>query len=585
MAEFTPSPLRMSSETRPFLYNLLDNVIGVDDEYETMGEKAKAAIRKAPYSFRNSASIQGILKSLYEGGSESIRDFTGDVKDEGIITALTNIPMDMSKGIVEGISQLKGGIEGFKDQGMSEGEARDAQLRAAIAASGALEVLPMVKAASIPVASVASSVALGRADQVAATIFDRAMDARQSAEAAEFGVLNGGEIPVSNRAGFVTPNRSREGTMDNDSQFGVLTDEASDNVLRAEADLSLGVSPEVIAEQYGLRFIDTRDAAGNLKERRFGYVSSPESIRITIPDPKDAVLGMHKLSSIVSLDDSVTKRFLSMHRPDALDKVTVEFKDLGDTNYGGYYDSSNNSIVVDGSLSKSQQKDVIRHEMEHMFLDQGGVGEDVFGSNPEVMFDYKVGALNSIEGMIEFHKKRISEGRGGDNDTAAIADLEAERDALKKKTSFEMYMDNPGEYQARIAQEMGGVYGAKRITPKQRLNPKINRDAKGQGLLERGVSVGLGALLPESRFVELARKYPAVRRMIDERGLDTYAFEKHGRVPMGPEDTRVYSFKVPVTKQQDALIQRRNDLTDAIPFADGGRVSRFTGLGSMGYML
>ena len=54
--------------------------------------------------------------------------------------------------------------------------------------------------------------------------------------------------------------------------------------LRAEADLSLGVSPEVIAEQYGLRFIDTRDAAGNLKERRFGYVSSPESIRITIPD-------------------------------------------------------------------------------------------------------------------------------------------------------------------------------------------------------------------------------------------------------------------------------------------------------------
>ena len=87
---------------------------------------------------------------------------------------------------------------------------------------------------------------------------------------------------------------------------------------------------------------------------------------------------MHKLSSIVSLDDSVTKRFLSMHRPDALDKVTVMFKDLGDTNYGGYYDSSRNSIVVDGSLSKSQQKDVIRHEMEHMFLDQGGCWQRYF---------------------------------------------------------------------------------------------------------------------------------------------------------------------------------------------------------------
>ena len=585
MAEFTPSPLRMSSETRPFLYNLLDNVIGVDDDYETMGEQAKAAIRKDPYSFRNSASIQGILKSLYEGGIESIRDFKGDVKDEGIVTALTNIPLDMSKGIVGGISQLKGGIEGFKDQGMTEGAARDAQLRAAIAASGALEVLPIIKAASIPVAATAASVALERADKGAATIFDKVMDAKQYAEASEFGALSRGEDLSSNRGGFATPHRGREGTFDDDQQFGVLTDAASDNVLRAEADLSLGVSPEVIAEQYGLRFIDTRDASGNLKERRFGYVSSPESIRITIPDPKDAVLGMHKLSSIVSLDDSVTKRFLSMHRPDALDKVTVMFKDLGDTNYGGYYDSDRNSIVVDGSLSKSQQKDVIRHEMEHMFLDQGGVGEDIYGSNPEVMFDFKVGRLNSIEGKIAFHKKRLSEGRGGDNDTASIADLEAERDALKKKTSFEMYMDNPGEYQARIAQEMGGIYGAKRITPKQRLNPQINRDAKGQGLLERGVSVGLGALLPESRFVELARKYPAVRRMIDERELDTYAFEKHGRVPMGPEDTRVY--QVPVTAQQDALIQNRNDLTDAIPFADGGRVdvSRFTGLGSMGYMI
>ena len=51
-----------------------------------------------------------------------------------------------------------------------------------------------------------------------------------------------------------------------------------------------------------------------------------------------------------------------------------------------------------------------------------------------------VGRLNSIEGKIAFHKKRLSEGRGGDrSDTASIADLEAERDALKKKTSFEMY--------------------------------------------------------------------------------------------------------------------------------------------------
>ena len=566
MAEFTPSPLRMSSETRPFLYNLLDNVIGVDDDYRTIGEEAGSKLREDPL---------GVLKSLYEGGRQSIRDFRGDVKDEGIVTALTDIPLEMSKGMMSSVSRLKGGIEGYKASGLDEGEARDAQLGDVLTASGIAELLPIGKVASIPAAATLGTAALKKADQGAATIFDKVTDAKQYAEASEFGALNRGEIPSSNLGLFATPHRSREGTFDNDSQFGVLTSRGDQQVADAEAALASGSSREFIAENYGIRFIDIRDPSGTLKDRRAGLVSDSSSIKFSFPDKLE---GSHRLGDIVSLGPSTSKDFISNYRPDALNNISVEFRDLTDKGYAGYYDSDADLIVVNSKAPLSQQKKTIRHEMEHLFLDQGGVEDDVLGASSQAMFDFKVGRLNSIERKIAFHEERLSEGRGGDVDTASIADLKEERGELLKRTSFEMYTDNPGEHQARVAE--GDLIGAKRITPKQRLNPHINKRARGQGLLERGVEAGLGALLPESRFVELARKYPAIRELAYSGRLDPSAFEKHERVPMSADDTRVFSTDYPVTTRIDALLK-------GIPFADGGRVdvSRFTGLGSMGYMI
>ena len=567
MAEFTPSPLRMSPETRPFLYNLLDNVIGVDDDYRTLGEEAGAKLREDPL---------GVLKSLYEGGKESFRDFKGDVKDEGIVTALTNIPLDMSKGMISSGSRLKGGIEGYKSSGLTEGEARDAQLGDVLTVSGLAELLPIGKAASIPVTATLGTAALTKADRGAATIFDKAMDARQTAEAAEFGVLNSGEIPASKLGLFATPNRSREGTFDDDKQFGVLAPRGIQMLADAEAALASGSSREFIAENYGIRFIDIRDPSGTLKDRRAGMVADPSSIKFSLPNKLE---GSHRLSDIVSLGPSPSKDFISNYRPDALDNINVEFRDLTDKEYAGYYDSDDDLIVVNSKAPLSDQKKTILHEMEHMLLDQAGLEDSVVGASSQAMFDFKVGRLNSIEDEISFHEFELSEGRGGDIDRASIEDLKEERDALLKRTSLEMYTDNPGEYQARVAE--GKLIGAKRISPKQRFNPKINERARGQGLLERGVEAGLGALLPESRFVELARKYPAIRELSYSGRLDPSAFESHTTVPMSAEDTRVFSTSYPVTNRVDALA------TAAIPFKDGGRVdvSRFTGLGSMGYML
>ena len=567
MAEFTPSPLRMSPETRPFLYNLLDNVIGVDDDYRTLGEEAGAKLREDPL---------GVLKSLYEGGKESFRDFKGDVKDEGIVTALTNIPLDMSKGMISSGSRLKGGIEGYKSSGLTEGEARDAQLGDVLTVSGIAELLPIGKAASIPAAATLGTAALTKADRGAATIFDKAMDARQTAEAAEFGVLNSGEIPASKLGLFATPNRSREGTFDDDKQFGVLAPRGIQMLADAEAALASGSSREFIAENYGIRFIDIRDPSGTLKDRRAGMVADPSSIKFSLPNKLE---GSHRLSDIVSLGPSPSKDFISNYRPDALDNINVEFRDLADKKYAGYYDSDDDLIVINSKAPLSDQKRTILHEMEHMLLDQAGLEDSVVGASSQAMFDFKVGRLNSIEDEISFHEFELSEGRGGDIDRASIEDLKEERDVLLGKTALEMYTDNPGEYQARVAE--GKLIGAKRISPKQRFNPKINERARGQGLLERGVEAGLGALLPESRFVELARKYPAIRELAYSGRLDPSAFEKHTGVPMSADDTRVFSTSYPVTNRVDALA------TAAIPFKDGGRVdvSRFTGLGSMGYML
>ena len=561
MAEFTPSPLRMSSETRPFLYNLLDNVIGVDDDYRTIGEEAGAKLREDPL---------GVLKSLYEGGRQSIRDFRGDVKDEGIVTALTDIPLEMSKGMMSSVSRLKGGIEGYKASGLDEGEARDAQLGDVLTASGIAELLPIGKVASVPL----SVAALRQVDKGAGSVFDKVTDAKQRAAAEEFGALDM-DMPASRLGLFTTPNRSREGTMDDDPQFGVLASGGVRDLSDAESALASGASREFIAENYGIRFIDIRDPSGTLKDRRAGFVSDPNSIKFSFPDKLE---GSHKLGDLVSLGLSASERFISNYRPDALDNISVEFRDLTDKGYAGYYDSDADLIVVNSMAPLSEQKKTIRHEMEHMLLDQGGLEDDVLGASPEGMFDFKVGRLNSIEGKIAFHEKRLSDGRGGDVDTASIEDLKEERGELLKRTSFEMYTDNPGEHQARVAE--GDLIGAKRITPKQRFNPHINKRAKGQGLLERGVEAGLGALLPESRFVELARKYPAIRELAYSGRLDPSAFEKHARVSMSADDTRVFSPQYPVTTREDSL------LTPSIPFANGGSVaSRLTGLGSMGYMI
>jgi len=561
MAEFTPSPLRMSSETRPFLYNLLDNVIGVDDDYRTIGEEAGSKLREDPL---------GVLKSLYEGGRQSIRDFRGDVKDEGIVTALTDIPLEMSKGMMSSVSRLKGGIEGYKASGLDEGEARDAQLGDVLTASGIAELLPIGKVASVPL----SVAALRQVDKGAGSVFDKVTDAKQRAAAEEFGALDM-DMPASRLGLFTTPNRSREGTMDDDPQFGVLASGGVRDLSDAESALASGASREFIAENYGIRFIDIRDPSGTLKDRRAGFVSDPNSIKFSFPDKLE---GSHKLGDLVSLGLSASERFISNYRPDALDNISVEFRDLTDKGYAGYYDSDADLIVVNSMAPLSEQKKTIRHEMEHMLLDQGGLEDDVLGASPEGMFDFKVGRLNSIEGKIAFHEKRLSDGRGGNVDTASIEDLKEERDALLNRTSFEMYMGNPGEHQARISE--GDLTGAKRIPPTQQFNTQINRQAKGSGLLERGVEAGLGALLPESRFVELARKYPAVRKLAYSGRLDPSAFEKHARVSMSADDTRVFSPQYPVTTREDSL------LTPSIPFANGGSVaSRFTGLGSMGYMI
>jgi hypothetical protein len=113
------------AEDRSIPYALLDNIIGFDDDYESLGERAGAALRDDP---------MGVARTVGGALYDSARDFGGRfVRDPaGTVVDTAN---ELGLGYVEAGQRLAGGISAYTDQGMSVEEARDAQLMDALTVS------------------------------------------------------------------------------------------------------------------------------------------------------------------------------------------------------------------------------------------------------------------------------------------------------------------------------------------------------------------------------------------------------------------------------------------------------------------
>ena len=113
------------AEDRSIPYALLDNIIGFDDDYESLGERAGAALRDDPMGVAR--TVGGALyDSARDFGSRFVRNPAG---------AVTDTANELGLGYVEAGQRLAGGIGAYTDQGMSVEEARDAQLMDALTVS------------------------------------------------------------------------------------------------------------------------------------------------------------------------------------------------------------------------------------------------------------------------------------------------------------------------------------------------------------------------------------------------------------------------------------------------------------------
>ena len=113
-------------------YAVLDNIIGFDDDHLTPGEKLGKAVGEDPF---------GVATTVVKGVGKVAKSAFDRVLEEGPLDALTGSLSDYSKDLVGAGTRLKSGTQGYIDSGMTQAEARDAQISDALRLS---EIIPLV---------------------------------------------------------------------------------------------------------------------------------------------------------------------------------------------------------------------------------------------------------------------------------------------------------------------------------------------------------------------------------------------------------------------------------------------------------
>jgi hypothetical protein len=113
-------------------YAVLDNIIGFDDDHLTPGEKLGKAVGEDPF---------GVATTVVKGVGKVAKSAFDKVLEEGPLDALTGSLSDYSKDLVGAGTRLKSGTQGYIDSGMTQAEARDAQISDALRLS---EIIPLV---------------------------------------------------------------------------------------------------------------------------------------------------------------------------------------------------------------------------------------------------------------------------------------------------------------------------------------------------------------------------------------------------------------------------------------------------------
>jgi len=435
--------------------------------------------------------------------------------------------------------------------------------------------------------------------------------------------------------GFFPRALATEGSTDvlsTNSVFG-LSEADANRVLAAERLRNEGASAAEIFDETGLEFYPIRDAGGNLVQEfavsRLSKFGPPDERGVGTLTPKlnfdmgrlEEIFANGKatnldLSDIISTDDPATLKALEGYRLD----FSVEPKE----DFGGYHRKEDKTINVNlgkkPSLARIQS--VLNHEVEHAvgrflfddvaktgtryidasYFQPGSTGRSKIrdysvaaGANPKSLYDYKRERIADLRAKIANYENKLSTAtppnevdpfrdvQGGFRTQEYLDDAREELAALLSMTSNQAYRSNVGEISASSTQPEGpqqvvSLTGLETLNPYLRNNRNVPFSAIPDAVLSK--------LLPENRVMAIenrlygsqasgagAQENPLLQKLSPEVAGRSQLF-----VPTSFEDAR--ELRIPVQVRQNA------DLDD-IPFRDGGMVrdTRFTGLGSMGYML
>jgi hypothetical protein len=368
---------------------LLDNIIGLDNDYLSAGEQLGQAFNEDEIGFLKNAAI-----GAYEGAKDVVADPIGAGEELlfGIYDSVENLATEDLDARLKRMYGI-GYDQASEDQVTS---ARESVFGDALKAS---ELIPGA--------------------YVAKRLVDTELiDPMQRRQAGSFfNEVTNLEFDPKNAANsrFYYPSYQElaEGTRTQEPAFMDYATRATE----AEKLLGEGVSPEVVMNTTGVMPVPLRTTTG-----------FDAGFRLVMPTDDSGIAGL---------------RTKSPYRISTREDLPLSEGTLG--SFGPDYSTGARArdyvIALDPNLSPEEKASVYRHERTHGDLTEAEIGWNETGMSQSRALRLQEEALNTLDDLI-----------GRTTDVTEKADYTKLRDELKDLTSFELYSRNPGEMLARLSQ-------------------------------------------------------------------------------------------------------------------------------------
>jgi hypothetical protein len=429
---------------------LLDNIIGLDNDYLSAGEQFGQAFNADPLGVMKSAAL-----SAREGARKAVTQplTTAEELLAGLYESGANVASTLGPEptyLNDTLMELYGvGYDEATDEQVNR--AREALFGDVLNVAG---VVPVGKGAKMVVDAAVEPLQVKQAYD----FFDEVRDIKYNPESAANARFFYPDMLTSHQVATVAP-----------SSLEPELGRYAESVQKARDLLDQGVSPEVVLKDTGIMPVPLRTTTGP----DYGF-------RLILPTDDAGIAALRPKSryNIETVEDP------------GLPAGTLGEFGRSDKPGADVYDYE---IRLRPGLEPEAKASTYRHERTHADLMEGDLGWNELGASPLSTYNLKQEALDTLDDLIS-----------NTTDVTVKAEYGKLRKELSDMTSYELYSRNPGEMLARLSQ--GDATMAKRLTAMQLLNPYLNPTGIGPRLKD----AALTALFSETRpyMDRLARALP-----------------------------------------------------------------------------